>query len=328
MGINLLNNPYANLKNMVIDQFNQIDQLIINLTKSHVHLIPKIVSHLVKSGGKRMRPLLTLACAKLVGCDNPDIIKLATSVEFIHSATLFHDDVIDESALRRGQATANSVWDNKSCILIGDFLLSHAFKLMVECNSIDALKMLADASVIITEAEIWQLDLIGKHDNSEEQYINLVIGKTASLFATSCAIAGVLQNSDPEITQALYSYGLNLGIIFQISDDTLDYNGNVETLGKSIGSDFLEKKITLPLIYLLKTASPTDKQIILDNFNSKVPDVAVILKFFDHYDILSQLLSTLTKYKVAAIEALEILPQNSVKQQLESLLEYIVVRKN
>jgi octaprenyl-diphosphate synthase len=324
----LKSNPYTELKDILSDNLKQVDDIIIKLADSHIELIPEIVNHLTQSGGKRIRPLLTLACAKMINCHNPAIVKLAASVEFIHTATLFHDDVIDESDLRRGQQTAKSIWGNKASILVGDFLLSHAFKLMVSSSSLDALSMLASASITITEAEVWQLDLIGKIMDEQDKYIQLILGKTASLFAASCAVAGVLNKSEQFIIDALYEYGLNLGILFQITDDLLDYSAEEKVFGKRIGSDFLEKKMTLPLIVLLNLANEIDKKIIIDNFCSTNPDIGLISTLILKYDIEKNVEIYESIYLERANKALSVLPDNLVRQILSDLLYYITQRKD
>ncbi len=321
-------NPYTELKNMLDNGLRQVDDIILKLADSHIELIPEIVNHLTQSGGKRIRPLLTLACAEMIGCTNPAIVKLAASVEFIHTATLFHDDVIDESDLRRGQQTAKSIWGNKASILVGDFLLSHAFKLMVHSGSLEALSMLASASITITEAEVWQLDLIGKVMEEKDKYIQLILGKTASLFAASCAVAGILNKADQAVLDALYEYGLNLGILFQITDDLLDYSAEEKVFGKRIGSDFLEKKMTLPLIVLLNLASEEDKQLIIDNFCSDTPKIELISALILKYDIAKSVEAYEHIYLHRAHKALIILPDNPIRQILYDLLSYVTKRKD
>ena len=326
MDVDQKENPYYQLKTYVEPELKELNEIILKVAESRIELVPRIINHLTQSGGKRIRPLLTLACSKLISGKNSAIVKLAASVEFIHTATLFHDDVIDESELRRGRPTANSIWGNKASILIGDFLLSHAFKLMVESKSFEALDLLASTSITITEAEVWQLDLIGKIDNNKDNYFQLIHGKTAILFAAACAVAGIVNEANPDLTEALYNYGLNLGILFQITDDMMDYNARQETFGKKIGGDFIEKKMTLPLIILLSSAEPSDKDIIINNFKSSAPDLSIILNLMDHYQISTEIEVYVRKYYKQAIQALAILPTNEIHRLLTQLLNYIISR--
>lgn len=325
---NLKTNPYTELKKIVSSDLALVDEIILKLSESHIELIPKIVNHLTQSGGKRIRPLLTLACAKLIGGANSNVIKLAAAVELIHTATLFHDDVIDESDLRRGRKTAKSIWGNKASILIGDFLLSHAFKLMVQSDSKDSLLMLVNASITIIEAEVWQLDLIGKVIEEQDKYIKLILGKTASLFAVSCAVAGVVNNASSEVVDALYDYGLNLGILFQITDDLLDYAATEEVFGKKIGSDFLEKKMTLPLIILINLANEVDREIIISNFTTDSPNIPQITALIEKYNIVESIENHEAIYQEKAMASLAKLPDTQARKALAELLSYITKRQD
>jgi octaprenyl-diphosphate synthase len=320
-------NPCNELRDIVLSGLSSVDEIIKGLAENHVELIPEILNHLNQSEGKRIRPILTLACAKAIGAENPGIVKLAAAVELIHTATLFHDDVIDESDLRRGRETANSIWGNKASILIGDFLLSHAFKLMIEAGKMEALTMLINSSITIIEAEVWQLDLIGKISQDIDAYIKLITGKTASLFAASCAISAVLNGADSEIIDALYEYGMNLGILYQISDDLLDYSAKQEIFGKKVGSDFLEKKMTLPLIVLLNCVDDEDKNTITKLFNADNPDVSKVIELFSKYDVEKGIEEFSNVYKEKAISSLSRLPASNVKDVLASLIDYITARQ-
>jgi octaprenyl-diphosphate synthase len=320
-------NPYSELKNIVLSGLSSVDDIIKGLAENHVELIPEILNHLNQSEGKRIRPILTLACAKAIDGKNPGVVKLAAAVELIHTATLFHDDVIDESNLRRGRETANSIWGNKASILIGDFLLSHAFKLMIEAGKMEALEMLIASSITIIEAEVWQLDLIGKISEDTDAYIKLIMGKTASLFAASCAVSAVLNSADLEIKNALHEYGMNLGILYQITDDLLDYSAKQEVFGKKIGSDFLEKKMTLPLIVLLNCVSDDERKIIIQHFYSDNPNIGIIVELFSKYDIAKGIEEFSNLYREKAINALSQLPTSDIKDSLAKLAEYITARQ-
>ena len=252
---------FENLKSLVAPELQQVDLLILEYAQSHAELVPMISNYLTGAGGKRLRPILTLACAKIFGTVPEAAIKLAAAVEFIHTATLLHDDVIDESEKRRGKPTANNVWDNKACILVGDFLFSQAFKLMVETKDIEALKLLSNASAIIAESEVWQLELIHNIELTIEDYIKLVKGKTAELFAAACATGAIVSGCSENEKEALFNFGLNLGISFQIIDDVLDYTAS-DKFGKKLGNDFLEGKVTLPIILAYSKASERDKNLL------------------------------------------------------------------
>lgn len=291
-----LPNAYELLRASVLTELKQVDSIILELAQSKIDLIPEMVNHLMQSGGKRIRPILTLACAKMVGCENPEVVKLAAAVEFIHTATLFHDDVIDETPIRRGKKTANNIWGNKASILVGDFLLSHAFKLMTDTGSIKALSLLSDTAIEITESEVWQLDLIGKTNITIDSYINLIHGKTASLFATSCAVGSYLMDDGDKYYESLYNAGLALGILFQISDDYLDYYASSSSFGKAIGSDFREKKVTLPLILLLQEVSSDERSVIEDNMGLENPDIKLIINLMTKYGVQAKAMQIANKY--------------------------------
>ncbi|MBZ0216858.1 MAG: polyprenyl synthetase family protein, partial [Fimbriimonadaceae bacterium] len=226
----------------------QVNTLIMSRTISHVDMIPELARHLINSGGKRLRPLLTIAAAQMCGYDGEDHIKLAASVEFMHTATLLHDDVVDESDLRRGQKTARMVWGNQASVLVGDFLLGQAFKMMVETGSLEALRILSNAAAIIAEGEVLQLSTAQNVTTTEDQYLAVIRAKTAALFSAATEVGAVISDQPKEVQDALEAYGNNLGIAFQLIDDALDYSGKEADLGKSVGDDFREGKITLPIV--------------------------------------------------------------------------------
>jgi octaprenyl-diphosphate synthase len=298
-------NPYTQMNDLVLSDLVRVDAVIKRVAQSHVEMVPEVVNHLVELGGKRIRPMLTILCGKMLHSDIEVITKLAAAVEFIHTATLFHDDVIDESTMRRGRSTANSIWGNKASILVGDFLLSHAFKLMVESGSLKALDMLSSAAIAITESEVWQLELIGNLLGSKEQYIKLVEGKTAILFAASCAVGAVLELREDGVMQALYDYGMNLGIIFQITDDMLDYYATEPKFGKQIGGDFLERKATLPLLMLYEVATQQERHWISEQFNSIAPNVVAVVAMMRRYKIREMVEQYMDSYITAALACLD-----------------------
>ena len=237
------------LTNLVADDLRDVNELIIRYMDSPVVLIPQLASHLVAAGGKRLRPVLTLASAKMCGyADGNRHIALAACVEFIHTATLLHDDVVDESGLRRGLASANAVFGNKASVLVGDFLFSRSFELMVEDGSLDVLRILSHASSVIAEGEVLQLITSNDTETSETAYLDVIRAKTAQLFAAACRIGAVVAERPRVEEEALETYGMNLGIAFQLIDDVLDFSAEQAKLGKTVGDDFREGKITLPII--------------------------------------------------------------------------------
>ena len=261
------NSAYLELKNLLRNRLDKVETLIIQKLKSDVNLIEKMSSHHLNSGGKRLRALLTLGSAKLTGYreDKRDI-NLAACVELIHSATLLHDDVIDESELRRGVKTTNYIWGNQSSILVGDYLLSRCFEMMVEDGDLEILKLLSSTSAKIAQGEILQLQHKGEADLLEETYIDIINLKTASLFAAATKTGACLSGSNDKEKKALESYGRNLGLAFQIADDALDYYAKEKLFGKEIGKDFFEGKVTLPLITIFQKGNEEEK--IFDRSNA------------------------------------------------------------
>ncbi|MCC0029840.1 MAG: polyprenyl synthetase family protein [Brucellaceae bacterium] len=226
----------------------QVNELILSMAGSDVEMIPQVANHLVSSGGKRLRPMLTLAAAAMFGYRGESHVKLATSVEFMHTATLLHDDVVDESDMRRGKKTARMIWGNQASVLVGDFLLGQAFRMMVEVGSLDALDVLSHASSVIAEGEVMQLAAAKNTETTEDEYMAVILAKTAALFSAAAEVGPIIAGGDRAARSALKSYGTNLGLAFQLVDDALDYGGNAADLGKNVGDDFREGKITLPLI--------------------------------------------------------------------------------
>ena len=231
---------------LVASDMNQVNSVILDRMQSEIPLIPELAGHLIAGGGKRMRPMLTLAAAKLIGYPGDRHFKLAAAVEFIHTATLLHDDVVDGSDLRRGKTAANLIFGNPATVLVGDFLFSRSFELMVEDGSLKVLKILSSASAVIAEGEVNQLTAQRKIETSEDRYLDIIGAKTAALFAAASRISAVVAECDEEIELALDSYGRNLGIAFQLVDDAIDYSSDRETMGKDAGDDFREGKVTLP----------------------------------------------------------------------------------
>ena len=264
------NSAYLELKNLLGDKLQKVENLIQEKLRSEVNLIQKMSNHHLRSGGKRLRALLTLESAKLTGYkeDKRDI-NLAACVELIHSATLLHDDVIDESELRRGVKTTNSVWGNQSSILVGDYLLSRCFEMMVEDGDLEVLKLLSSTSSKIAQGEVLQLQHKGEADLLEETYIDIINLKTASLFSAATKTGACLSGSDEKEKKALESYGRNLGLAFQIADDALDFYAKEKLFGKEIGKDFFEGKVTLPMIIIFQKGNKEEKNFLKGNYETR-----------------------------------------------------------
>lgn len=244
---------------MVAADMHDVNAVILERMQSDIPLIPELAGHLIAGGGKRLRPMLTLACAKLLDYPGRRHCKLAAAVEFIHTATLLHDDVVDGSGLRRGRQTANLIWGNSASVLVGDFLFSRSFELMVEDGSLKVLKILSHASAVIAEGEVNQLSAQRRVETSEDQYLAIIGAKTAELFAAACRIAAVVAERDEAAEAALDAYGRNLGIAFQLVDDAIDYVSDAATMGKGVGDDFRDGKLTLPVILAYARGSADDR---------------------------------------------------------------------
>ena len=236
------------------------NELILSKAGSNVEMIPEIAHHLISSGGKRLRPMLTLSAAQMFGYSGDGHIKLATSVEFLHTATLLHDDVVDESDLRRGRKTARMIWGNQASVLVGDFLLGQAFRMMVEVGSIDALDILSTAAAVIAEGEVWQLAAAKNLETTEDEYLQVIKAKTAALFSAAAEVGPVIAGATRAERNALRSYGTNLGLAFQLVDDALDYGGDSKDLGKNTGDDFREGKVTLPVILAYRRGTASERE--------------------------------------------------------------------
>jgi len=265
-----VNDSYNELRSLVDQKISLVENKIKSRLESDVNLISKMVVHHLGSGGKRIRSLLTLGCSELCGYSKGlRDVNLAACVELIHSATLLHDDVIDKSVVRRGKKTANKIWGNQSSILVGDYLLSRCFEIMVEDNDPEVLKLLSSTSSKIAQGEVLQLQHKGEVDILEEIYLKIISLKTAALFAAATKVGGIITNKSNKEKEALQFYGKNLGITFQIADDTLDYNSNLNLFGKKIGKDFFEGKVTLPIIFLYQKADLNEKIFIEKTFKKK-----------------------------------------------------------
>jgi octaprenyl-diphosphate synthase len=323
-------NPLLNLKNLVRDDLEKVDNLIYSLIASKIALIPQISRHTISSGGKRLRPILTLASAKICGYQGSAHIELAACVEFMHTATLLHDDVVDKSDLRRGESTANNLWGNKESILVGDYLLGKSFDLMGAANSIDIYKTLSNAAVIISEGEVMQLVATGNIDSDIDSYIKIISAKTAELFAASCQIGAILANKNDSEIYALRLYGLNLGIAFQLIDDLLDYFSTDKLLGKKIGDDFFEKKITLPIIIAYNQATEDERILLrkmMRNSTAEYKDFTQVLNIMNNYDIRQKVLKFAQTYVVEAKNKLDIFANSELKTAFIDILDFTVNRE-
>jgi len=239
----------------------KVNELILSKAGSDVQLIPEIANHLVQSGGKRLRPMLTLAAAQLFGYQGGDAhVRLATAVEFMHTATLLHDDVVDESDLRRGSRTARTIWGNQASVLVGDFLLGQAFRMMVEVGSLEALDVLSAAATVIAEGEVMQLGVAKNLETTEDDYLQVIKAKTAALFSAAAEVGPIIAEASRNERAAMRSYGTNLGLAFQLIDDALDYGGNAQSLGKNVGDDFREGKVTLPVILSYRRGTAEERE--------------------------------------------------------------------
>ncbi len=321
---------YLELKNMLGHKLEKVEILIAKKLKSEVTLIEKMSDHHIKSGGKRLRALLTLGSAKLSGYNlGARDINLASCVELIHSATLLHDDVIDESSLRRGLKTTNSIWGNQSSILVGDYLLSRCFEIMVEDGDLEILKLLSSTSAKIAQGEVLQLQHKGEADILEDTYIEIINLKTASLFSAATKTGACLSGSDDKEKKALESYGKNLGLAFQIADDALDYFGKDKFFGKEIGKDFFEGKVTLPLIIVFQKAND-DERLFLKNLMQKEKrnedDFSETLALIYKYKAIEASMKRAEYFVNVSYDSLGIFPDSDDKRILQNLTSFSLNR--
>ncbi len=308
---------------------NGVNAVILARMQSKVVLIPELAGHLIAGGGKRMRPMLTLACASLLGYPGTRHHKLAAAVEFIHTATLLHDDVVDSSNLRRGRRTANVIWGNPASVLVGDFLFSRAFELMVEDGSLKVLKILSSASAVIAEGEVEQLTAQRRVDTDEELYLAIISAKTAALFAAACRIAPVIAEADEAKEIALDRYGRHLGIAFQLIDDVIDYASDAETMGKGVGDDFRDGKMTLPLILGYARSSADDRAFLASAIKGERNDdgdLARAIALVRSTGALADTIERARQHGRQAIDALACFPDGAAKAALVEAAEFAVSR--
>ncbi|SFL47310.1 polyprenyl synthetase family protein [Shimia aestuarii] len=324
--------PHEALAALLRDEMDAVNALIQErMASEHAPRIPEVTAHLVGAGGKRLRPMLTLAAARLCGYDGPYHVHLAATVEFIHTATLLHDDVVDESAQRRGRPTANLLWDNKSSVLVGDYLFSRSFQLMTETGSIDVLRILSNASATIAEGEVLQLTAATDLRTDESIYLQVVRGKTAALFSAATEVGGVIADADPAHVQALFDYGDALGIAFQIADDLLDYQGDTSATGKNVGDDFRERKLTLPVIKAVAQATEEERAFwvrTIEKGRQKDGDLEHALDLMGKYGTLDATRQDALGWAEKAKAAIATLPEHEIRGLLSDIADYVVARLN
>ncbi|MGB8366444.1 MAG: polyprenyl synthetase family protein [Rhizomicrobium sp.] len=321
--------PVDRLHSLLEVDMAATDRLIHERMGSSIALIPDLARHLIDSGGKRLRPLLTLAAARICGYTGCHQINLAAAVEFIHTATLLHDDVVDESSLRRGKIAANIVWGNKPTILVGDFLFSRAFQLMVEAESLRVLDILATAATIIAEGEVLQLKSSNNLATTETDYMKIVAAKTAALFAAASEAGATIAKATPEIAAALRNYGQNLGIAFQLVDDALDYSGRQTQMGKSVGDDFREAKVTLPVILALDRADEEARRFWLRAIEAGPQhegDLKRAISYVEETGAIDETRARAQRYAKLACNALAPLGSSALRDALVDVAEFCVGR--
>ena len=325
-----INNSYFQLKESVENKLLLVEEKIKSKLSSDVELVQKMTNYHIDTGGKRLRALLTLGSAKMCGyLKGTRDINLAACVELIHSATLMHDDVIDDGSIRRGKKTLNKVWDNHSSVLVGDYLLSRCFEMMVEDGNLEVLKLLSSTSSKIAQGEILQLQHQGEVDMLEETYLKIISSKTAELFAASTKVGAILSNMKNKEKEALEFYGRNLGLTFQIADDTLDYNSELKLFGKKIGKDFYEGKVTLPIILLFQKANNQEKVELKDIFLKNTrdeKDLNFILSLIKRYDVIKACYQKAQHYINLASNSLSVFSDCEEKNILENLTSFSLSR--
>ena len=317
------------LVSLVSADMERVNQTILARTGSDVTMIPEVANHLISSGGKRLRPMLTLATAALCDYRGDGHIKLAAAVEFMHTATLLHDDVVDESDMRRGKLAARMLWGNEASVLVGDFLLGQAFKMMVEVGSLPALDILSTAATVIAEGEVMQLAAAKDTSTTEDAYLAVIRAKTAALFAAACEVGPVVANRPKADAAACRSYGANLGIAFQLIDDALDYGGQAATLGKNTGDDFREGKITLPVVLSFRRGTDSERDFwrrTLEKGEISDGDIETALGIMRKHRALEDTVERARHYGAMARDALEIFGQSPIKTALLETVDFCISR--
>ncbi|MDB5672288.1 MAG: polyprenyl synthetase family protein [Alphaproteobacteria bacterium] len=314
---------------LVAGDLNHVNVVILDRMQSQVALIPELAGHLIAGGGKRMRPMLTLACACLLDYPGTRHHKLAAAVEFIHTATLLHDDVVDGSGLRRGRRTANIIWGNPASVLVGDFLFSRAFELMVEDGSLKVLKILSRASAVIAQGEVDQLTTQRRIETDEDHYLEIISAKTAALFAAACRIASVVAERDQRVEDSLDAYGRNLGIAFQLIDDAIDYVSDAETMGKGVGDDFRDGKVTLPVILAYARGDEAERGFwreAMTGSRASDEDLGHAVTLLRRHGAIDDTIARARTYGQRAIDALGPFPGGKAKAALAEAVEFAISR--
>ena len=322
--------PYDSLKEIFNEDLNKVEEFTKLKLSSEVDLIGKMANYQLGSGGKRLRSILTLASSNINEYNGEHNIHLAACVELIHSATLLHDDVIDNSLVRRGKKTSNVIWGNQTSILVGDYFLSRCFEIMVDVGSLEVLKLLSNVSAEIAQGEVLQLQHKNEVDITEQVYLNIVTQKTASLFGAAMKVGGCLANKSENEKKALQSYGVNLGIVFQISDDILDYN-STKAFGKDIGNDFYEGKITLPVIILFQKSNETERQQIKKYFTQVTrteKELDKVLLLIQKYDVIAICKKRAEHFANVSSDSLNTFKDSAIRKNLQELSFYLINRSN
>ena len=317
------------LADLVAPDLERVNTTILARTGSEVTMIPEVANHLISSGGKRLRPMLTLAMAKLAGYSGDGHIKFAAAVEFMHTATLLHDDVVDESDMRRGKLAARMLWGNEASVLVGDFLLGQAFKMMVEVGNLHALDILSSAAAVIAEGEVMQLGAAKNTATNEDEYMAVIRAKTAELFAAACEVGPALAGKDKAELAACRSFGMNLGIAFQLIDDALDYGGKSAKLGKNVGDDFREGKITLPVVLSFRRGTQSERAFwdrTLGKGEIRDGDLDTALAMMARHHALEDTVGRARHYGAIATDALALVPPSPIKTALEETVAFCIAR--
>jgi Geranylgeranyl pyrophosphate synthase len=311
------------------EEMGRVNELILSKAGSDVELIPKLAHHLISSGGKRLRPMITLAAAQMFGYSGDGHVKLATSVEFMHTATLLHDDVVDESDMRRGKKTARMIWGNQASVLVGDYLLGQAFRMMVDVGSLDALDVLSTAAAIIAEGEVMQLDVAKNLETTEDEYLQVIKAKTAALFSAAAEVGPIIAGASKNDRAALKSYGTNLGLAFQLVDDALDYGGSSKDLGKNVGDDFREGKITLPVILSYRRGSEEERRFWKSAIEEGQNDDEALAKaqsLMTKYNAVADTIARARHFGEIARDALAPLKNSPQKSALIEVIDFCISR--
>ena len=316
---------------LVADDMQRVNEIILSKAGSDVELIPEIARHLIDSGGKRLRPMLTIAAAQMCGYEGRDHILLAASVEFMHTATLLHDDVVDESELRRGKLAARMLWGNQASVLVGDYLLGQAFRMMVDAGSMAALDVLSHAATVIAEGEVMQLSTARNLSTNEDEYLAVVRAKTAALFAAAAEVGPIVADTDKATIAAFKSYGMNLGLAFQLIDDALDYGGSATSLGKKVGDDFREGKVTLPVVLSYRRGNRDERAFWEESLLAGKNDEARLadaIALLNKYDAIRDTVARARHYAAIARDALAPASEGPHKQSLIEVLDFCIERVN